>query len=279
MIEELKYKQTKIIVSQYDTEGHSPLKVIADDLNPYVLKFPKNANDNVAIVKEFLCHYLLKCWSIPTPDIAGLSIPDDVLSESLIITNREKRLISNSVWFGSLLLPEPIELMDFISVHNSASQKRILNSEDILKIGLFDIWIENEDRRPTNNNILLSSTNKGFILNPIDHAFTFSTLNFSELTYSTVNFSDNDSILYTPLAKSVINKTQINREFYSKSEEMFYLCIDFALAAFPQIINNIPKNLGFTEEDKTILADFLFSKERNVSVFKEFCYIINLISQ
>jgi len=278
MIEKLQYKQTKIIVSQYDTEGHSPLKVIANDLNPYVLKFPKNANDNVAIVKEFLCHYLLKCWSIPTPDIAGLSIPDDVLSESLIITHREKRLIGNSVWFGSQLITDPVELMDFISVHNSASQKRILNSEDILKIGLFDIWIENEDRRPTNNNILLSPTNKGFILNPIDHAFTFSTLNFSELTYSTVNFSDNDSILFTPLAKSVINKTQLNREFYSKSEEMFYLCIEFVQSAYPQIIKNIPENLGFTNEDNTILADFLFNKERNISVFKEFCYIINLIS-
>jgi hypothetical protein len=279
MIEDLKYKQTKIILSQYDTEGHSPLKVIADDLNPYVLKFPKNANDHVAIVKEFLCHYLLKCWSIPTPAICGLSIPGEVLSESPIITNREKRLIGNGIWFGSQLIPDAVELMDFIAAHNVASQKRILNSADILKIALFDIWIENEDRRPTNNNILLSPAKKCFILNPIDHAFTFSTLNFSELTYSTVNFSDNDSILYTPLAKSVIDKTQINREFYSKSEEIFYLCIDLTLAEFPKIINNIPKNLGFTEEYKTILAEFLFNKERNVSVFKEFCYIINLISQ
>jgi hypothetical protein len=148
MMEVLQYKQTKIIVSQYDTEGHSPLKVIADDLNPYVLKFPKNANDNVAIVKEFLCQNLLKCWSIPTPPIAGLTIPHNVLSGSSVITNREKRLIGNNVCFGSQLIPEAVELMDFIVAQNTTALKRILNPNDILKIGLFDIWIENEDRRP-----------------------------------------------------------------------------------------------------------------------------------
>ena len=119
------------------------------------------------------------------------------------------------------MIYDAIELNNFIEAKNKASQKRVLNSDDIFKIALFDLWVENEDRRPTNNNILLCPDKRGLILNAIDHAFTFSKLNFNELTYNTLNFSDNDSILYSTLAKSIIVSTKFNSGFYLKSEEMF----------------------------------------------------------
>jgi hypothetical protein len=58
---------------------------------------------------------------------------------------------------------------------------------------------------------------------------------------------------------------------------MFYLCIENATNVFPQIIDNLPECLEFTDEDRTILEDFLFNKERNLIVFQEFCYILNSI--
>jgi len=205
MFNDLIYRKVKTIIGQYDTEGHAPLKVLTDDFNPYVLKFPKNSFDN------------------------------------------------------------------------APAQKKILNPNDILKIALFDLWVENEDRRPTNNNILLSPSNKGFVLNPIDHAFTFSTLGFSELTYSTVNFSDNDSILYAPLAESIIKKLGYKADFRTELQEMFYLCIENAKLFFPRIVSNIPENLEFTDNDKLKLSEFLFNKDRNILVWQEFIYIINSI--
>jgi hypothetical protein len=279
MIENLSYKQTITIISQYDTEGHAPLLVLADDFEKYVLKFPKNASDKNSIVKEFLCHYLLKYWSISTPFIAALSVPHDLLVNSTFLSRRDKVLIGDNICFGSKLIPNAVELNDFIEAKNKTSQKRVLNSEDIFKIALFDIWVENEDRKPTNNNILLDPNKKGFILNAIDHAFTFSTLNFNELNFPPLNYSYNESILYSTLAKSIIDNTKLNREFYTKSEEMFYLCIQNVEDNFSKIVDNTPENLGFSEEDRTILAEFLFNKERNVLVFQEFCYILNSISK
>ena len=277
MFNNLTYRQVKTIINQYNTEGHSPLKVLADDLNPYVLKFPKNPFDKVSIVKEFVCFYLLKCWSIATPDIAALSVPGNLLKECGFISNRDKRLIEGTVCFGSKLIPDAIELMDFLAAQNAAAQKKIFNPEDMIKIALFDLWIENDDRRPTNNNIVLGTHNKGFVIYPIDHAFTFSTMNFSELTHSSVSFSDNDSILLSPLAKSVLKKTGFKTDFRRKLEEMFYLCIENAKLFFPQIVSNIPVNLEFTNEDKSKLSEFLFNKERNILVWQEFIYIANSI--
>ena len=250
MFDNLTYRQVRTILSQYNTEGHSPLKVLADDLNPYVLKFPKNSFDKASIIKEFLCYYLLKCWSITIPDITALSVPGNLLKECTFISNRDKRLIEGTVCFGSKLIPDAIELMDFLAAQNAPAQKRILNPEDMLKIALFDLWIENEDRRPTNNNIILGTQNKGLLIYPIDHAFTFSTLNFSELTHSSVNFSDNDSILHSPLAISIIKKTGFKADFRTELEEMFYLCIENSEHFFSQIVSNIPEYLEFTDEDK-----------------------------
>ena len=155
MIEKLSYKQVNSIVKRYDTDGHAPLLVLADDFSQYVLKFPKNPFDSYSIAKEFICHYLLKCWSIPTPDIAGLTFNAETLNQTSVITDREKRLIGNNTCFGSRLILNTVELIDFITVENKTAQKKIINAEDIVKIALFDIWVENDDRKPTNNNILL----------------------------------------------------------------------------------------------------------------------------
>lgn len=40
MIDNLKYKNVISIIKKYETEGHSALQVLTDDLNLYVLKFP-----------------------------------------------------------------------------------------------------------------------------------------------------------------------------------------------------------------------------------------------
>jgi hypothetical protein len=267
------------IIRQYDTEGHSPLQVLADDFTAYVLKFPNNSNDNSALIKEFICHYLLKTWSIPTPDIVGLTVLPEVLKECQFITSREKRLVGSCTCFGSKLLLNSIELMDFITAENKTSQKKILNSTDILKIGLFDIWTENEDRKPSNNNILLEHSKKGFILNPIDHAFTFSSVEFSELNYNNVNFSVNDSILYAPLAKSIIEKTKFDNAACSHIKEMFYLCIENAKNNYCKIADNVPVNLNFADNDEAFLSKFLFNKERNIAVLEEFFYIISTLKK
>ena len=48
---------------------------------------------------------------------------------------------------------------------------------DLLKIGAFDLWVGNFDRKPDNPNILLSSRdNERFDFCPIDHTATFAYL-------------------------------------------------------------------------------------------------------
>lgn len=262
------------ITGKYET-FHSPLKVLDETLEPYVFKYPLNLKDN-SIAKEFICHFLLKAWKIPTPEISILSAPPELLENSNFLNKREKHIINNSVCFGSKMLLHSMDMNIFINAKNAAAMRKIKNPKDLFKIALFDIWVENEDRKPTNNNILLNPVGDSFEINAIDHAFTFSTQDFKELKYSSVNFSVNESILSSPLAESI--KKQIwNKDFYSKFEEMFYLCIKDAEALFSNISDNLIHNQLINSEDKTLLNSFLFNSKRNPAVLEEFYYIINSI--
>lgn len=278
MIPDLSYIKTNSVIKQYETEGHSPFLVLGDDFKSYVLKYPKNQFDKYSIIKEFLCHYFLLCWSIPTPHAVAISIPNDVL-DSELIPKRVRPFIENTDCFGSELIKNPVEMQDFIVAANKTSLRQIKNPSTIFDIAIFDIWIENDDRKPSNNNILLCPADKGLYLYAIDNAYTFATLKFEELNNSSVSFSDNDSILYSPLANSIINQSKINQEWMSIAKEKFYLCIQLVEKYFPDIIKNIPASLDFSNSDASTLSNFLFNKERNKQVFEQFCYIVNLISK
>ncbi|MDD3908846.1 MAG: hypothetical protein PHN86_02680 [Proteiniphilum sp.] len=263
------------ITGRYNT-FQSPLKVIDESFEPYVLKFPCNLNDN-SIIKEFICHFLLKSWKIPTPEIAILSVPTDLLESFKPLEKRERNIINNTICFGSKMLLNSIDMNNFLTARDLVSQRRIRNSLDLLKIALFDIWVENEDRKPTNNNLLLNPVGKSFEIYAIDHAFTFSTLDFKDIKHEDVSFSYNESILLSSLAKSIIKKQKWDDVTCSKYEEMFYLCIKDAETLFLNISDNLIANQLINSEDKTLLHNFLFNSKRNRAVIGEFFYIINSI--
>lgn len=263
------------ITDKYET-FHHPLKVLDEALDPYVFKYPTNLKDN-SIAKEFICHFLLKAWKIPTPEIAILSTPYELLENCNLLNNREKQIINNSVCFGSKMLLHSTDMNSFINAKNVVALRKIKNPKDLLKIALFDIWVENEDRKPTNNNLLLNPVGDSFEINAIDHAFTFSTQDFKELKYSTVNFSVNESILSSPLGESIIKNQIWDKDNYSMLEKMFYLCIEDAKTLFSNISDNLIDNQLINREDKTLLNSFLFNSKRNPAVIKEFFYIVNSI--
>ncbi len=56
-----------------------------------------------------------------------------------------------------------------------------MNPRDVFHITLFDTWVENEDRKPTNYNLILEPYQNGFKVLPIANAFIFSTMSYQDL--------------------------------------------------------------------------------------------------
>jgi hypothetical protein len=77
------------------------------------------------------------------------------------------------------------------------------NPIDFLKIGLFDLWLVNIDRKPTNLNLMkLINTRFKFEFIAIDHAYTFDTLRYDQINQN-AELSYNDSILSLDFAKFI----------------------------------------------------------------------------
>jgi hypothetical protein len=275
MIENLHHEVVISIIHKYKTDGHSPYLVLTNGFHRYVLKTPNNVYDRHSILKEFLCTQLLHVWQISTPRIASLAI-SPVLTDTDFIA-QDKRFNLSSVFFGSEFIEDSVDLQNFITASGKVALRKIHNANDLILISLFDIWTENDDRKPSNNNLLLYPEGKSMKLIPIDHAATFSSLEFSSLQCDELSFSDNDSILYCPLGKEVIRRANQAGDLLTWTREMFYLCTDNVATHFELICRNMPLEFSLSKEEIANLRAFLLNPDRNKKVFEQFTYIVESI--
>ncbi len=268
MIDPLSYHNAITVRREIPTLGHSPLEVIADDYNIYFVKSTKGKSPCYYIINEFLCHYLLKCWNIPTPAISAISVDPQLLPTGYLSTH--KKHFYTNICFGSQSIKDAIDLNAFIKPDKKPDYKKFYNPEVLFKIALFDIWVENDDRKPTNNNILLQPVESRFNILAIDHAFTFSSMDYPSLNPAFVASSFNDSILLSSLGQTVKRQNNANKAFLEEAKENFYLSIRNCEENYKVICNCIPKHLGFDLRLQNCIRKFLFNEDRNKQVYQEF---------
>jgi hypothetical protein len=271
MINPFAHKEVTAIIKQYETTGHSPYLVLTRDFEQFVLKGPLNINDS-SIIKEFLCCQFLNLWGIVNPGSAILKLSESLASSEYV--NGKKGLKLLVPYFGSSFISHSVDLQTFLSASDKVGQRRISNIEAILDIALFDIWVENDDRKPSNNNLILTPLGKSFQIMPIDNAFTFATMDFSSLNPEYVSFSDNDSIIHSPIGLAAVEKVRNQPNWEVSITENFYIRVEKSKEFFQQVVNNLPEEYALKEDEVTCLANFLFSEERNKMVLNQFKYIV-----
>ncbi|WP_418065039.1 HipA family kinase [Salinivirga cyanobacteriivorans] len=139
-----------------------------------------------------------------------------------------------------------------------------------MKLCLFDIWVENDDRKPTNPNVLFDVSGDKIGIVAIDNAFTFTSQNYDSLYVKGVTQSINDNLLYTEFVKKIYHYIKNENGWIDYIKEYFYICIQNCKENFNEIIENIPTSLGLTDELKEHLYNFLFNDNRNQIVLQDF---------
>ena len=255
---------------EINTSGSSPIKVIGSDYNMYVVKNSKSKNPSTDIINELLSHYFLNIWEVPNPEIALIKInPVHLLKE---YSDFHKPHYYNNEVFASKWINNAIDSSGIFEINNMRDYIQYDNPEVIFKIGLFDIWVENDDRRPTNNNLLIGMFEGKQHIIPIDHSFIFGSMNYTSLDPKNFSPIDNDSIFVSSLGASLKRFKKKDKKWRPIDREYFYLCVENCKKEFSNIVANIPPSWGFTEEHNSKLFNFLFNDERNKLVFNEFEY-------
>lgn len=267
-IENLPYRKAISLIKEIRTYGNSPIIALGDDYELYVAKNSKNKNPASDIINEVVGYYLLRAWDIPVPPCAIMDINHTLLLEEFSKQNHKPIFYSKPVFASKKIESNDLNL--FFEINKRKDFNRFINPLTIFKIGLFDIWIENDDRKPTNNNILFQAINGLNKIVAIDHSFIFSTIDYNDLDLNNFNPIYNDNILCTDFAISLKKYKNKIRKWKEIDEEEFYLCIEKSKELFDIIYRNIPQSWGYTEENHNNLYNFLFNSKRNKEVFFDY---------
>lgn len=203
---DLKYINTELLLEEIPTDGHSPLKFICENNAIYYCKYlvTLDRSELNFLFFELVSSYLLMELNIPTPKVALVTISEGTLNSSKIKANR--RLQEKAICFGSKEVTYANELQS-IQEFNRGYLNSIKNLEDLLKIAIFDLWIQNIDRGRDfgdgyNYNLLLRPNVKKNELIAFDHAFTFGGVDQLGL-FNPKMASYTNNLLQTPLYKAV----------------------------------------------------------------------------
>lgn len=256
-------------LKDFKTDGHRPVLIVADDFQKYVIKPHKSQKFDYALFNELLAHHFLKQWHIHTPEIVLVKVEKELLKNSPNASQYKDRYYKE-YFFGSHFIENAIELNNYLGFKKAADYKKIKDPEKLILLGLFDIWLENDDRKPSNFNILLQPEHGRFKITAIDNAFIFSSLPYYDIRPEYVCASFNDNVLYADLTKQVLKKIKPNKKWGEHQRDLFYICIKHCQNKFDEIIAELSPYYSLSEIDNQKLKEFLFSEERNKLVFNEF---------
>jgi hypothetical protein len=186
----------------YQTGGSRPIKVFCNDLNYYVCKYYTGSGFCNSLFNEYIAARFLKIWKLPVPEFAFVNIKTDHIKHIEYPYHYFDKSCFGSRFYGEY--PEVDKLfIEFPALKNNPFP----GWESFLKIGLFDIWLCNEDRNFNNYNLLFNTQTNEFV--PIDHVFCFNGNNTGK---EPVLLSENESILTSPLLNRFFSRS-LQRNF------------------------------------------------------------------
>lgn len=214
-----------------DTAGSYPVVVMAEDIEEYACKYDAPSK----LINEYIGYQFLQLWGFELFPAAFIQIkrehvPDNILGGRIQIPMFERPAFgllynNNAGDINNALLglrKDSYEIAKF--------EQRF---EELMKIGLFDLWLANDDRNHNNYNLL--TIGNRFI--PIDHSNLFDGnglgRKLSPLTWE-------DSVLSSDLAITFLNNRKKMTAMHDELLENFPIFVTSCKAALSDIVLAMP---------------------------------------
>jgi len=251
---------TQWLAKELETDGHNPMHFLCDDGNYYFCKYRTQLKKEEldCLVYELVCHFLLRKLNIPTPDVAFAVIDEG--SYDIKKLNANSRYIKpDIVCFASKETVNTTLVTGIQSVDGKTHVRKFENIYDLLKIAMFDLWVDNDDRgkgSKENYNLLLQSfqlqkENSSVVSTKyrwlaFDHAFTFGGAQrlrmFNEKMMPSASHKLIESQYYNSFRKYFIpaNYEMIIENFLLLSNEEIFQIIQSVFSQIPPSWNTPP---------------------------------------
>ena len=180
----------------FNTRGSHPVKVYCNDGNDYVCKYFSGVGTATGLFNEYLAARFLQLWDLKVPEFAIVRVQKHHLEHVSL-----PRHYFDIPCFGSSYNKNLKEIDKFFMGWPSRKVMMEAILKDFLKIGLFDIWLSNEDRHFDNFNLLYNFETDRLV--PIDHVQIFNGNNLDKEAYQ---IADNESILSAPFMIGIFSR-------------------------------------------------------------------------
>ncbi|WP_071396087.1 HipA family kinase [Bacillus tuaregi] len=233
------------IAYQKKLEGKSNAHLISfNDGKDYVVKYFQPGFEKT-LPNEWVSYCLARYLGLPIPFARIIDIPQSYSSQI------PELAAINSIPYQFALTYIP----DCLDGHQVLDIPKIINSDELASIIVFDYWLYNSDR--TRKNILLQKA-QGNILRlwAIDHAEVFGTYNWQ---------MDEIENLPVGLIKSATH--QIIADFIQDEKEFFEqvdIIQKIPIFLIEEIVSMIPDEWGVTKEEKKAMVNALLMRRKKV---------------
>jgi len=261
----INFIKTELLLDEMKTDGHAPLKFLCLTNEIYYCKYLNSFKraELIFLAYEVVANVLLNKLYIPTPEIALIRISENTLDESKITSNR--RLKEGNICFGSKQV-SPVSELQSIQEFTKTDFNKLMNPEDLIKIAIFDLWVDNQDRgRPfeggINYNLLFHLNGSKQKILAFDNAFIFGGVDKIGIFNSNQNINTYNKLVSSPFYKSVIRHIEKNK-FIEVVNNFIPLLKRNYKQTITDTINELPAEWEMTLNLDQRICNFLYNENR-----------------
>lgn len=269
---------TFTLLEELGTDGHSPLKFMCEDDHIYYCKYRTgrslDKNEIDCLFYEIASNRLLKGLEIPTPELTLVKIAEDSFIPK-DLKYHKKFCKPGVIYLGSKHIDNSDLVQGVLPISSKREFKQIENPYDLIKIALFDLWVDNCDRgRDENYNLLISVDGKSKKFYAFDHAFCFGGLDQLRMFHADLPSNHANKLinsLYFKKFSSFLDKNKCKEIV----DNFLFLQPDEAEHVILDAYDDCPQEWGIPFALVQRMISFLTHKERNRMIKQSMLSVIN----
>ena len=238
--------EIKKVIRPIKNGATKPYVIECTDGNQYVAKFPGNPDGTRVLINEYVCACLAQMLQLPIPSFELIYINNIEFYSNYL----EGIELINGTAFCSRMIDKASPVPGYRAL------SKVSNLDDIVKILIFDVIIGNNDRNP--GNLLINLKNKSLVM--IDHSHVFiyeaiwDAIQLKKNIRSEISIGEMNQFSFSMLSVEI---SKVDKEVYKKFKETIKSINKDDII---NIIDSIPKDWSITNDDKEVLADFLYDR-------------------
>jgi hypothetical protein len=265
----LKQIESRILIEELETDGHSPLKFICNDGFVYYVKYRSgksfDKNEIHCLVFEMICTRLLQRLHIPVPEQALVVISKGSYVLGQVKSNK-RYLKPGVIGWGSKEVEQTDLIKEIEYIQRKKEFNKLLNPDDLIRIAIFDLWVDNADRHSGNYNLLVKLEEGKLKLITIDHAFTFGGLKGMNIFNITTQPNPHRKLIESQYFRSVVKHFRKNERLEIASQFLSLIPELDIENIVNEVFTQIPKDWDIEPGLKNRVTEFLQSEQRLLAI-------------